>query len=235
MIQDLLGQSARVGLKGRVAVLVDGENIAQDWTDQIVKRSMALGELVVTRVYGNAGKLPKWDATPGFKLVHSGSGKNATDLLLSIDAVDLSYRGGLDTFVIASSDRDFTHLAHHLRERLFTVVGIGTCQATDTFRRACTRFVELDRLDPKPAENTKVVSKSKATQIDEAIRATIVADGEIGRGISLKILGTRLHTAQNIQKTECGHKTWRAYLESRPDLYVCEPVSDSAYIRLKTS
>ena len=48
--------------------------------------------------------------------MHAGTGKNASDLLLALDAVELALRGDVDHFVIASSDGDFSHLALRLRE-----------------------------------------------------------------------------------------------------------------------
>ncbi|MGL4281460.1 MAG: NYN domain-containing protein, partial [Albidovulum sp.] len=143
MIQEWIRHSVESKPRSGVAVLVDGENISQDLAGQIINRASALGPLVVKRVYGNAAKMPKWEAAPGFRLAHSGAGKNATDLLLAIEAVSLFHEGSIDTVVIASSDRDFSHLAHHLRERQLSVVGMGAAHAPDTFRKACSKFMEL--------------------------------------------------------------------------------------------
>ncbi|MEZ5723187.1 MAG: NYN domain-containing protein [Paracoccaceae bacterium] len=80
---------------------------------------------------------------PGIRFVHAGTGKNAADLLLSIDAVELALREGYEMFVIASSDGDFSHLAIRLRETGHLVVGCGVATAPARFRTACSRFVEL--------------------------------------------------------------------------------------------
>ena len=52
-------------------------------------------------------------------------GKNAADIALVIDAMDLMYRERLDGFVLVSSDSDFTRLAQRLREGGFAVYGFG--------------------------------------------------------------------------------------------------------------
>lgn len=127
----------------RLALLVDGENLAHAFAKQILARTAAHGALPVRRVYGNMTRLAGWEAAPGFRPVHTGTGKNSADMMLVIEAMALVHAGGLDGVAIASSDRDFTHLAHHLRERGLTVIGIGTAFAPEAFRKACTRFIEL--------------------------------------------------------------------------------------------
>jgi len=82
--------------------------------------------------------------------VHAGCGKNATDVLLAIEAVALSHSGMAEVFAIATSDHDFSHLALHLRERGFDVIGIGEEKAPETWRRACTRFHEIGEKAAEP-------------------------------------------------------------------------------------
>lgn len=44
------------------------------------------------------------------------TGKNASDIALVIDAMDLLHTGRFDGFCLASSDSDFTRLAARIRE-----------------------------------------------------------------------------------------------------------------------
>jgi uncharacterized LabA/DUF88 family protein len=73
------------------------------------------------------------------------AGKNAADMRLVIDALELCYaREHIDTFVIASGDSDFCPLAYKLRENDKTVVGIGIRGSTSPFFvRACDEFLYL--------------------------------------------------------------------------------------------
>jgi hypothetical protein len=73
-------------------------------------------------------------------------GKNSTDTLLIIDAMDLLYTGNLDGFAIVSSDSDFTSLATRLREAGKSVYGLGQRKTPEAFRTACTRFIFLEVL-----------------------------------------------------------------------------------------
>ena len=72
-------------------------------------------------------------------------GKNAADIALAIDAVDLSYRARLDGFLLVSSDSDFTRLAQRLREGGFAVYGFGESKTPRAFRSACYQFAVLGK------------------------------------------------------------------------------------------
>src|SRR5512136_3028371 len=73
------------------------------------------------------------------------AGKNAADVRLVIDALELAYlREHIDTFVIASGDSDFCPLAYKLREIGRTVIGMGVKEATSPlFVKACDEFIYL--------------------------------------------------------------------------------------------
>lgn len=136
-----MGDTIRIST-GRLALLVDGDNVSPQIAQQIT--AGLRGRMrAIRRIYGNAAQAKGWDAQPGFRLIHSGTGKNATDLLLCIDALDLFNRGRLDTPVLVSSDGDFSHLVHHLRECGVQVIGMGEAKTPQAMRAACDQFVDL--------------------------------------------------------------------------------------------
>jgi hypothetical protein len=73
-------------------------------------------------------------------------GKSATDMRMTIDAMDLLYRGHVDGFGIMSSDSDFLPLAQRIREEGLPVYGFGTAKTPLGFRQACTRFFDIAAL-----------------------------------------------------------------------------------------
>ena len=80
-------------------------------------------------------------------------GKNATDLALVIDAVDLHHTIRPDVYALVSSDSDYAPLAHFLRERGVKVIGFGRANTAESFRVACTFFVPIPDApagEPKP-------------------------------------------------------------------------------------
>lgn len=131
--------------RGRVALLVDGDNLAAASAGKLILRAATLGHLAVRRVYADASHLRNWESSAGFDLRFARTGRNAADILLAMDAVDLAHRGAVSAFAIASSDRDFAPVARWLVarwlvERGFAVLGLGGPVASEDWRRSCTRF-----------------------------------------------------------------------------------------------
>src|SRR3546814_4027207 len=78
-------------------------------------------------------------------------GKNATDMALVIDAMELLYTQKPDAFCIASSDADFTPLVMQLRASGHEVYGFGERKTPDPFVNACSTFLYLDSLGGEAA------------------------------------------------------------------------------------
>ncbi len=77
------------------------------------------------------------------------SGKNASDIALVIDAMDLLHTGRFDGFCLVSSDSDFTGLASRIREQGIDVYGFGEQKTPESFRQACRRFIYTENLLPE--------------------------------------------------------------------------------------
>lgn len=135
-----------------VALLVDGDNMGCDLAGRmIVAARQSLGHLAVQRVYGDARQLNGWAEAPGFRLVQAHAGKNVTDMLLTVEAMELSYGGAIDGFAIATRDRDFAPLAWSLRARGLPVLALTSGQAPPRLVAACSGHFDLS---PPPAEPT---------------------------------------------------------------------------------
>jgi hypothetical protein len=203
--------------KPRVALLIDGENISVAFAGQILVRASKTAHPSVKRVYGNAPQITGWDAAPGFRLMHSGSIKNGADILLSIDAVHLSHAEQIDTFAIATSDQDFSHLAHHLRERGFQVIGIGEEKAPLAFRKACTTFRELSEKTENLPKNIDKLDKQIHQLISKAPKREMqisLLNSLMKKEFEVKISEHPLKTCENIwnRKAICTNATLKAPL-----------------------
>ncbi|GAA5173731.1 hypothetical protein GCM10023321_75960 [Pseudonocardia eucalypti] len=82
-----------------------------------------------------------------------GSRKNAADIKMAVDAIELAYeRGFVTTFAIGTGDSDFTPLVQKLRELDKRVIGIGVQSSTSALLPpACDEFLFYDRLIGEPA------------------------------------------------------------------------------------
>lgn len=227
-----------------LAVLIDGENVSPDHLPAISKCVDAAGRGTVRRIYGNVSLLPGWDAASGYRLIHSGSGKNAADIVLALDAMEFVLREGVRTIVLISSDGDFSHLATRLREYGVTVIGVGERKAPEAFRQACSQFHVLPPLTlpdvppapakPAPGGVANVPSMpAGVADIDRKIRAVIAANSKGGQGMPIAALGATMHLVHDIRPGSLPGKTWRAYLQSKPALYALDPRGPQAHVRFR--
>ncbi len=160
-----------------LAVLIDADNIPAKYAGAIMREITTFGEPALRRVYGD------WSspALAGWKkeVVELGmvanqetantKGKNASDIGLVIDAMDILHTGRFDGFVLVSSDSDFTALANRLREDGVEVIGIGEGKAPASLRNVCNRFILIENIVPeekadKPAKSSPATKASPDRQ-----------------------------------------------------------------------
>lgn len=220
----------------RIAVLVDGDNISPVHSPRIMAEAAKLGRVDLARVYGNASRPSDWLTTPGFRMIHAGCGKNAADVLLCIDAMELALTGDWAGFVIASSDGDFVHLAQRLRERGLEVLGIGEAKASAGFRGACATFTiishaasSVDNAIAKMAVQS--VNTPLASAFDHKIKAMVEKHSREGRGMKLSALSNAMKIAHQTQISAFSESSWRGYLTKRPRLYDLDPRGPDAMVR----
>lgn len=158
-----------------LAVLIDADNIPARHAVAILDEIAAFGEPSVRRVYGDwsSTALAPWkEQARNLGLVmHQQSantkGKNASDIGLVIDAMDLLHMGKVDGFVLVSSDSDFTRLASRIREDGLQVIGIGEAKTPESLRKVCNRFVLIENIvgqtESTPAAGPKVGRPPEAT------------------------------------------------------------------------
>ncbi|GFE64475.1 NYN domain-containing protein [Litoreibacter roseus] len=145
------------------AVLIDADNIPADHARAVLKEVTSFGEPALRRVYGDwsSGRLKKWaDQILDLGLLAhqetaNTKGKNASDIGLVIDAMDILHTRRFDGFVLVSSDSDFTRLASRIREEGVDVIGIGERKAPESLRNVCNRFVFIENLIDEAPANQK--------------------------------------------------------------------------------
>jgi uncharacterized LabA/DUF88 family protein len=144
---------ARAGVP-LLAVLIDADNVLARHAEAILKEITTLGEPALRRVYGDwsSQQLAAWKekARDLGLVMHQQSantkGKNASDIGLVIDAMDILHAGKFDGFVLVSSDSDFTRLASRVREEGLEVVGIGEAKTPESLRKVCNRFILIENI-----------------------------------------------------------------------------------------
>jgi len=135
-----------------IALLIDADNSPSAKIDFIISELASHGIVNIRRAYGNWTKrgLSGWvDVLHGYAIQPMQSfdlvkGKNATDMALLIDAMDILYTKDIQTFCLVSSDSDFTPLIQRLRADGKKVIGFGNQRTPEPFIASCTHFLYLD-------------------------------------------------------------------------------------------
>jgi len=159
-----------------LAVLIDADNVPSKYAESILKEVTSYGEPGLRRVYGDWSnqQLSGWTKTAQklglvqHQQTANTKGKNASDIGLVIDAMDILHAGHFDGFVLVSSDSDFTRLASRIREQGLTVIGIGEAKAPDALKNACNRFVAIENIHEETAPARSKVGGLDSRRISEA-------------------------------------------------------------------
>ena len=191
----------------RFAVLIDADNTSPRIVAGLFEEIAKFGEASVRRIYGDfssprlkswADVLQKYAIDPYQQFAYT-SGKNASDIALVIDAMDLLHSERFDGFCLVSSDSDFTRLASRLREEGADVYGFGARKTPESFRQACRRFIYTENLVPEvptastPKEGAAATPPAQPPDSAVAILNKAIAQMETEGGwVGLRAVGQRL-------------------------------------------
>jgi len=172
-----------------IALLIDADNSPAKFIQEILTELAHYGKVNIRRAYGNwtSSSLKGWEAIIQNHAIQPiqqydlTKGKNATDIALTIDAMDILYTKNTDAFCIVSSDCDFTPLVTRILSEGKLVIGYGQRKTPSVFVNACSKFLYLeDKKAEKPKSN-----KGKELQKDNylikllknAVKTTQEEDG----------------------------------------------------------
>jgi uncharacterized LabA/DUF88 family protein len=189
----------------RLAILIDADNASARIADGLFEEIAKIGEASVRRIYGDfsssrskgwADILAKHAIIPQQQFAYT-SGKNASDITLVIDAMDLLHSGRFDGFCLVSSDSDFTRLAARIREQGVDVFGFGERKTPESFRQACRRFVYTENLLPTAVAGTSdaapAIKPMQSSSAAAPIVRKVIAQMESEDGwVPLRAVGNHL-------------------------------------------
>nr|WP_293858015.1 NYN domain-containing protein [Sphingomonas sp. SCN 67-18] len=246
--------NGRDASSGNIALLIDADNASPDALDPVLTVLAELGTVNVRRAYGNWSKpqLKRWSdmthrhAIEPQQQFDITKGKNATDMKMTIDAMDLLFRGRVDGFGIMSSDSDFMPLAMRIRQEGLPVYGFGNQKTPEGFRQACTRFIDVDVLataveqdeiggaaepDPAKAEN----AESKPRLDDELIKllgAAFKASKRDERGYaSLSEMGQRAGNRSSFDARNYGFSRLSELIDAIPNFATEKREGGAVYVK----
>lgn len=153
--------------KEKIAVFIDADNAPARKFDVVLAELAKHGLISIRKAYGNwkSPNLKPWEdilheyAIQPIQQFDLTKGKNASDIALVIDAMDILYTKDIDIICLISSDCDFTPLVTRALADGKTVFGFGERKAPAAFVNSCSRFLYLDAEPVVVAEEIEVISE----------------------------------------------------------------------------
>lgn len=242
-----------------IAVLIDADNASANNIGEILKEIAKHGHVSCKRIYGDWGSvhikgwqeaLLKYAIDPMQQFAYV-KGKNATDIGLVIDAMDLLYDKKHDGFCLISSDSDFTSLALRIRKNYVKVFGFGKRSTVQSFTQACDQFFYVEDLaadKPKPIaaisssnksiNNAKTQWKTKQlqtqTHLINTLNKIIKEDANVNNGWSqLSYVASQVNQDKNIKLDRYGYAKFSTLI-SALRLYDIRRQTNGIWIKLKS-
>lgn len=137
-----------------IALFIDCDNISHRSIEGIINELSKYGVVNIRQAYGNWTKdnLKNWEekllefAIKPIQQFDYSKNKNATDILMTIDAIDLLHTKKIDAFAFATSDSDFTPVVMRVQNEGIKVYGFGERKTPKPFMVACSQFIFTEQL-----------------------------------------------------------------------------------------
>jgi uncharacterized protein (TIGR00288 family) len=145
---------ARTKTEDHIALFIDCDNISHRSIEGIINELSKYGVVNIRQAYGNWTKdnLKNWEdkllefAIKPIQQFDYSKNKNATDILMTIDAIDLLHTKDIDAFAFATSDSDFTPVVMRVQNEGIKVFGFGEKKTPKPFMAACSQFIFTEKL-----------------------------------------------------------------------------------------
>lgn len=205
-----------------IALLIDCENAKPDAVEGILGELAEKGAINIRRAYGNWKMQAGWEvklhpfAIQPIQQFAYTKGKNAIDMCMAIDAMDLLYTEKVDCFALVTSDSDFTPLVLKLLAKGKSVIGFGESKTPEPFKKACSLFIHTDNFKeptaehPLPAKGTRKTKNELRgdTELMNVLRAAIEGmKGESGFSAMTRI-GQYISNHSSLSSKNYGYARW---------------------------
>ncbi|WP_345781859.1 NYN domain-containing protein [Stenotrophomonas sp. HITSZ_GD] len=230
----------------RIALLIDADNAPASKIELILPEIARFGVANVRRAYGNwkSPHLKGWEAVlhthairPMQQFAYS-SGKNASDMAMVIDAMDLLYARNLDGFAIVSSDADFTPLVMRLLTDGMKVYGFGEKKTPEPFVNACSKFTYVEALGaPLAADDVSSAAAPKDgkalrgdTRLVQLLRGAVDSAADDDGWAHLGAVGKQVANQASFDSRNYGYRKLSDLIRAT-DLFEVRQVDQVIYVR----
>jgi uncharacterized protein (TIGR00288 family) len=225
-------------LKQKIALFIDADNAPANRFEDVLSEVAKYGVVTIRKAYGNWKKpsLKQWEellheyAIQPVQQYDLTKGKNASDIALVIDAMDVMYTKDIDVMCFVSSDCDFTPMVTRALAEGKVVLGFGERKAPPPFVNACSKFLFLDQ---EPKQNGTVQTKSKNmksdTKLINLLRTAIESTEEDSGWAALGPVGAHISNKTSFDSRNYGYKNLSSLLKAI-DLFELKRGTGNSYL-----
>jgi uncharacterized protein (TIGR00288 family) len=201
--------------KEKIAVFIDADNAPANKIDKVLSELARYGVVNIRKAYGNwkNSNLKSWEdvlhefAIQPIQQFDLTKGKNATDMALVIDVMDVLYTKQVDVICIVSSDCDFTPLVTRALADGKFVIGFGERKASLAFVNSCSRFLYLDEPEAETAPVQRPsINIKRDTKLMNLLRQAIEAVEDEEGWAMLGPIGTHISNHASFDQRNYGFK-----------------------------
>ncbi|HUH43049.1 MAG TPA: NYN domain-containing protein [Sulfurimonas sp.] len=165
--------------KNNIAMFIDCDNVSAKYIESIFDDLSQYGTVNIRRAYGDwkDKKLYSWEnilqdynIKPIQQFAYT-KGKNATDIAMIIDIMDILYTKELEAIVLITSDSDFTPIVTRILSDGLTVYGYGESKTPMAFVNACSQFIYVEKLSV--LQNDEVVERVPTNTKHQAVTEAV--------------------------------------------------------------
>lgn len=226
--------------KHKIAVFIDADNAPASKIDFILAELAKYGLVNIRKAYGNwaSTNLKNWSgvlhefAIQPMQQFDLTKGKNATDIALVIDVMDVLYTKQVDIICLVSSDCDFTPLVTRILADGKAVIGFGERKAAEAFVNACSKFLFVDEKAPEQIQaETKVNLKGNSKLVNLLRQALDACENDEGWA-HLGALGSHIANHASFDSRNYGYKKLSDLIKAI-DLFETKKSGNALWIRDK--
>ena len=201
-------------LKQKIALFIDADNAPAGKFDDVLSEVAKYGVVTIRKAYGNwkSPTLKPWEellheyAIQPVQQYDLTKGKNASDIALVIDAMDVMYTKQIDVMCFVYSDSDFTPMVTRALAEGKVVLGFGERKTPSPFVNACSKFLFLDREKAEEKSNSKPKSIKSDTKLINLLRQAIEATEDDDGWAALGPVGSHISNKTSFDTRNYGFK-----------------------------
>lgn len=209
--------------KQKIALFIDADNAPASKFEDVLSEVAKYGVVTIRKAYGNWKKssIKGWEdllheyAIQPIQQYDLSKGKNASDIALVIDAMDVMYTKDIDVMCFVSSDCDFTPMVTRAIAEGKVVLGFGERKTPSPFVNACSRFLFLDqKSDDGDAAKLETKNIKSDTKLINLLRQAIESTEDDSGWTSLSAVGSHISNKTSFDTRNYGYKNLSSLIKA---------------------